>query len=457
MEAGKAGLEIELNKLRRDFDKAKQILLQRDKVIKRLEQELKEAKAEQVHRSVSKERPSAPKEQEEVAETELIDDMKLHENLIAAQERAAQEAEKAAQAWQQVELLKQEARTLRHEREQAKAEATKAEERRIKIATACTNGTASQELSAELAIAAREKTALIEELDGLKGALSMALSRNAALEVLVTSLKSEPAKAPRFLKRRSQESLSAESRELECLHSHRTELVEKVFIQKEQLGELVKENTTLHLALEEMQQEVRSLTDQLRKVVPAIEVMDADLEACLNRMEKVVKNGGGAYVRLHKDHKLREIAKQIRTTTRAIPDSFVDEDLTNEVRQNRSDTKEPSSRPMSKEQSMSPTSPHPPAVQAVTRRKQWATCDDLTAGLAAASPSPMPSARARAKPLPSLTSVARHSCTMPDMEKSMDTRPSPRLMHLEERGSLVLGSKGGMAVIGPNSMRSGRG
>jgi len=503
--SAKADLEIELNRMRRDFDKAKQILLQRDKLVKRLQKELEEAQSKQAHYKANAEEVHPKPEKDaaegredgdsskvctqtwEIDEMNMQEDMKMQEKLLTAQEKMVEEKERADQAWQQVELLREQARALRNERDEARTEATKAEKRRMELAAACADGSASQELSADLSRASHEKTALTDEIDHLKGALSMALSRNAALEVLLASHGSNVQIAPKPAAHRTLETLKLESRAIECLQSKRGELREKVSIQKEQLAELVKDNTILHLALEEMQQEVRGLTEQLRKVVPAIEVMDADLEACLNRMDKVVKNGGGAYVRLHKDNKLREIAQHVRSnasSTRASTEIISDEEVMSRQHQeddSRSNRTHPKAVPskavtMAKQEKvfsrdcigssppMSPMSPRahdtaghaplPPPVSYSARRSRG---DEHIVGPAAALSSPMPTPRARDGPLPSL-STKKRSFTNPDV----DIKSSPRLAPLgssDVRGSLVLGNKGGMAVLGGlgKPVRSGRG
>jgi len=82
-----------------------------------------------------------------------------------------------------------------------------------------------------------------------------------------------------------------------------------VTIHKAQLDEVVRDNQVMTLALREMQQEVQELTRQLRKAMPESSAIPKDLQTIMENMETVVKDGGGGYIRMYKEAKLREVAK----------------------------------------------------------------------------------------------------------------------------------------------------
>lgn len=231
----------------------------------------------------------------------------------AAEIRRLQEELETAQ--NETQVARHQARILRSDLEAVRKENSEGEKRRLEIL----KGNVSEEINQELEEAVQSKNALFEELEQTKAAFSMVLSRNASLEMAVAALSSEGQdKPPQDPKPRpppsgpSRQSAALESDHISSLVSQRAQLREKNNVQKAQLQAIMQENTALHLALQEMQNEIQNLTKQLRNAMPDIEVMSADLEVVLGRMDKVVRDGGGAYMRLHKDARLREIALETK-------------------------------------------------------------------------------------------------------------------------------------------------
>jgi hypothetical protein len=216
----------------------------------------------------------------------------------------------------QIEALQQRICCLKEEVERAKSDAANAEQQRIEYISASAKSDTMKELSSELSQLTLERARLNDEMDQLRGALNMALSRNAALEIAAACAGNNQGQADSQGSRRAKYAsinvAGIESRALENLTSQKTELREKVSVQKGQLLDLVEKNTALHLSMQELQGEVRHLSRQLRSVMPDIEVMSADVEAVMSRMEKVVRDGGGTYMKLHQEQQLRDVATSVR-------------------------------------------------------------------------------------------------------------------------------------------------
>lgn len=224
--------------------------------------------------------------------------------------------EELRSATQEVELLSGAQEALRREVQEAREAASKANRARLEMLNA-TGSEVSSQLVGALEAAESEKRRLSKDVDNLNAALSMAMSRISAFELLVASRGGPEEAYPTTTPGR----VRAEYKELTALKDQQAASREKVQIQKAQLDEVLRENQVLHLALREMQHDMLGITKQLRAAMPAAEVMSPDLESVVGRMQKVVDQGGGAYVRLHKEQQLREIAKGARRNSHSAVDS----------------------------------------------------------------------------------------------------------------------------------------
>jgi len=352
-----------------------------------------------------------------------------HAGLQAQLEQARDEAAVSSSA----------VRTLRSALEEARGEIAKAEQQRLDIMGSCTKGTVSQDLARQLDNEIQARSAIVEELGHMKNTLSMALSRNAALEVaLVAERGNGQAKASEGAASTARpKSQVSGDRERVQLEERQHELRERVYVQREQLHVLVEENQVLHLAVQEMQHEVQSLTHQLKKAAPDNDAMSADLDAFLGKMSKVVKDGGAFHLRLHKDAQLREIATSARRARRE-DEQAVEADALQAA------ASHPTSRPgssarwsrqvsgqgMPSARSEIPRSPrievgHGAGTETIVRLPRSTTpkvCGRRT------STEPLPLVHREKKGLPKV--------------------PNPPPKNLEQRNNLVLGKNGGMAVFG---------
>jgi len=431
---------VQLNQARRQVDAAKKSLQQRDLSLRRLESELRtaqqrveeletELRTQQDMQALQEAGPLTPCSSASKAEAE-----QSRRDIEQGAEKIKSLQEELETAQNETQVARHQARTLRADLEAARQENAKGEKRRLELV----KGNLSEEASSELDEAIQNKNALFEELEQTKAAFSMVLSRNATLEMAVAALnpegeqKKEESKAgKRQFSNNSHHSAAMDNDQVCNLVSQRGELREKVSIQKAQLSAIMQENTTLHLALQEMQQEVQHLTKQLRNAVPDIEVMNADLEAVLGRMDKVVRDGGGGYMRLHKEARLREIASETKAARRA-EEATAEAAAASEAIRHSSASPKPrhAGEPRrgsgggfalrnSKVEPLAPVSP-PPAAQGPRRAsatKTWAS-------------------QTKDSPHGSKHIVQRAASTNVVAGKT------------EQRGSIALGSKGGMAILG---------
>lgn len=102
------------------------------------------------------------------------------------------------------------------------------------------------------------------------------------------------------------------NQELEQLVEKNKMFQDKVAVKTAQAESVLKENQVLKLALQDMQEELNTLTNDLRKATNSQEVAPASLESemdRLERMEKMVDEGKvGVHMRLHQEAKLRDVA-----------------------------------------------------------------------------------------------------------------------------------------------------
>lgn len=238
--------------------------------------------------------------------------------------QAAQQALQAAQAMQQA--LQAEVRSLteeaKEERQRAQAAAAAAEqarretkelkqelqkERRKRPVSVRDGGDgfATQGLASELDQEIRVRQEVQDQLERTQAALREALVELEYRERMQADQDGGTIG-------RAKGALVKECQQRVNLLDQKTKAQEMVSIQRAQLQDVLQQNQVLQMALEEMQQEVFALTKQLRRSAPEAEEMDAHLEAVISKMEKVAKRGGGAYLRLTTDVRLREVAANTR-------------------------------------------------------------------------------------------------------------------------------------------------
>lgn len=219
------------------------------------------------------------------------------------------------------------------------------------------------------------------------------------------------------------------------LQEQREGLRGRMNTQKAQLQMLVKENQVMQLALDGLQHEIQVLTRQLRRYMPETEVASEDLEAILNKFDKVARNGGGAYVRLNKEARLREVAAEAREKREAERREAAEQEEPQEGRPSSTnsvlDILEP---PRPSPRTATLKSLTPPAIPARGLQTPTAVC----------FPS-FPSARGEQSPTSPTAPVrspqsraASHS--RPDRRSSVDSRMPTRSNSIESNGPVVQSS-----------------
>lgn len=214
--------------------------------------------------------------------------------------------------------------SLRDELE-ATQEQLAAAERRIKLMKDSQATGLMKELEAE----SEARKATNEELEVSRATLGAAMSRIRVLEaaIAVKDLASTPededeeeeptARLPTELENAKLRADAAQQFKMDStLRDQKNALRNRVTAHKAQIDAMLQENQILHLALEEMQKEMRTITGKLRERLPNSQVVEMDVEALLKRMEKVAATGVGGYLRLYKQAHLREVGAVAVTDAR---------------------------------------------------------------------------------------------------------------------------------------------
>jgi len=286
----------------------------RDNPVKQLASVREELAAMRRDAAASQIEAVASAERVQAAESDAGNAKKQVVMLKREQSRLQHELDKANDSLQGMERRIQ---SLKQDAENAHVLAAQMERRRMEMVEACSKGLFSQELAADLETETKQRKVLEADVEDLKSALSTALSRNAALELaLEANGGSSPAKpAP-----------STRSLESHPNVEQQKHMREKVEIKRAQLQQVLNENSVLHLALQELQQDLQNMTKQLRTAMPsADDIVSPDLESVMIKMEKAVRQGAGAYLRLHKDAHLRSIALETRRSMKGDPDAVLAE------------------------------------------------------------------------------------------------------------------------------------
>ncbi|CAK0846986.1 unnamed protein product [Prorocentrum cordatum] len=227
----------------------------------------------------------------------------------------------AREARERADFVSSMADSLREELQAAREELAAAEERlRALTSSERDDSPGLVQLEAE----SRARKAACDELEASKAALGLAQSRIKVLEAALGAQdfvsdafaeedEEEPDEdqqpVPTELGNAASRATAAEEfKSRSILLDQKKVLRDKVKVQKAQLSAIFHENTTLHLALNEVQKEMYSLTSKLRKRIPDSQQGTVDVESVLKRMEKVAASGIGGYIRLHKQAHLKEVA-----------------------------------------------------------------------------------------------------------------------------------------------------
>jgi len=490
---------VEKAKVERELELAKSLLSRKDARVKELElqvQELHEQKLESARPPSV--RPPSVRPAASDAGTEAASDALAADREAEAQAARRDLQEELDATRSDLHLLQEAQRGLRDELSSAKQELVMAERKRLELVREMGShggggGGGTAGMAAELDQEIRARMDLQDELERVTASFSMLVSRNKSLELALSSQgdgfqeaeidRSGPEMSP-VSPGRLRAAEHKEHSEVCSLIAQKMELREKVSVQKAQLQEMISENQVLHMSLEEMQGEVQSLMKQLRKYVPDIECMSADLEVVMNKMEKVAQNGGGAYVRLHKEARLREVAKTAKAEQRETEQQPQQPQIPRKEEivfggEPAMEAAVPSfSRRSSSKPPQSPKEPPAPTSPKLVQRERSSGLDlgALDAGggamLRLASPS---KAAVGAHPSTGRVLMQRPSTQgatpssqggLPplalDGARSANMRgPSPRRVEekglgLQEdkgQGSLAVGARGGMAVLGGASRK----
>eukprot|EP00929_Paragymnodinium_shiwhaense_P053669 TRINITY_DN26886_c0_g1_i1.p1 TRINITY_DN26886_c0_g1~~TRINITY_DN26886_c0_g1_i1.p1 ORF type:complete len:1031 (-),score=240.72 TRINITY_DN26886_c0_g1_i1:202-3294(-) len=248
------------------------------------------------------------KKSKEAAEAEA-EDQQYVEGLRTADGRKVtvkelqQELEDARQevlrATHEVTVQYELAKARKQELEVAKSQVAQAEARSVQILKAATEGTLEQELGIELNAERDAKRLMHEDVETLQAALSMALSRNRVMQAAQGNSVHDQIVRMVAVKKGKQD--------VNLFDRQTKELRAKLTEKSTQLQEAALENQVLHMAMNELQSELQVLFQKLRSSLPAhVNLEEFDLEALMSRMEKLARQGGGAYMRLYHNSRVKE-------------------------------------------------------------------------------------------------------------------------------------------------------
>jgi len=288
-----------LKKAQRETMACRETIQQRDATIERLQMDLPEQSQKSLELSDAEGKAIA-------AVTEGcsgMPPMTLHAELRAVMDLREEDQKQNALDIENFESL---VKQLQHEARLAQEASQATQEEGERVTRSLIPGDMAESFDAEV----RTRKILEQQVEEFKAACAMMLSRNATLEAALLAL--EPGSSSSSDEKSVACRVATANQEWQG-NEKKKQLNEKVTVQKAQMQSVVMENTVMHMALSELQTEVQRLSRELRKGLPdSPETTSGDLEAVLARMEKVARQGGGAYVRLHKEAQLRQIAKDQR-------------------------------------------------------------------------------------------------------------------------------------------------
>lgn len=370
-------------------------------------------------------------------------------------------------------MLMRRTNALQDEADDLKAELDAEQRRRLALVREKAAGFSTQGIAAELEAEIRAREEVQDELDKMQQALTLILQKNSDLQVALAGCTCNGERKQQSKSRvlvsdsKTRADLAAGHEQMNNLMGQKNKAMEKVYIQKAQLQEVMLQNQVLGLALEEMQMEMKKLTLELRKHAPKTQDSDnSDLEAVLGKMERVARRGGGAYLRLNTDAKLREVAKDVKKQN--------EEQAVDDYHENAQNARnEPSPAPPRQAVSLTPRTPVVlPATSLSLPPAGGKHGDGLVLKSPTAALPPVQTSRSAKPSRPQVvtrqdsmrqgTRVVSSPSGLPSQGPSPNSartlQKAKTLTHQSltpQQGSMAIGSMGGFALVGGSASTGG--